>query len=51
MLINGIHKRSSYFLFNANKISFTDDTKVERFFSITPNPTVVVNDVRGLIGA
>ena len=40
-----------FFLFNANKISFTDDTKVERFFSITPNPTVVVNDVRGLIGA
>ena len=39
------------FLFNAKKLSMTDNTKVEQFFSITPNPTIVVNDARGLIGA
>ena len=40
-----------YFLFNARIIGFLDNTKVEDFFRITPNPTIVVNDVRGLIGA
>ena len=40
-----------YFLFNANKVKMTEPTKVEDFFKITPNPTIVVNDVKGLIGA
>ena len=40
-----------FFLFNARKIGFLDNTKVEDFFRITPNPTIVVNDIRGLIGA
>ena len=45
-------KNTIYFLFNANKVSFTDQTKVEDFFKITPtHPTIVVNDVKGLIGA
>ena len=44
-------KNTILFLFNAKKISFTDETKVEQFFNVTPHPTIVVNDVRGLIGA
>ena len=44
-------KDSILFLFNAIKLSFTDNTKVEDFFKLTPNPTIVVNDVKGLIGA
>ena len=44
-------KDTILFLFNAKKLSFTDNTKVEDFFRLTPNPTVVVNDVKGLIGA
>ena len=44
-------KDTILFLFNAKKLSFTDNTKVEDFFKLTPNPTIVVNDVKGLIGA
>ena len=45
-------KNTIYFLFNANKVSFTEQAKVEDFFKITPtHPTIVVNDVKGLIGA
>ena len=44
-------KNTIAFLFNARKLDWLDDTKVEQFFSITPNPTIVVNDLRGLIGA
>jgi len=40
-----------FFLFNARKIGFLENTRVEQFFAITPNPTIVVNDIRGLIGA
>ena len=44
-------KNTIAFLFNAKKIEWLDDTKVEIFFRFTPQPTVVVNDMRGLIGA
>ena len=44
-------KNTIAFLFNAKKIDWLDDTKVEIFFRFTPQPTVVVNDMRGLIGA
>ena len=44
-------KDTILFLFNAKKLSFTDNTKVEDFFKLTPNPTIVVNDIKGLIGA
>ena len=45
-------KNTIYFLFNANKVSFTEQAKVEDFFKISPtHPTIVVNDVKGLIGA
>ena len=44
-------KNTIAFLFNAKKIDWLDDTKVEIFFRLTPQPTIVVNDMRGLIGA
>ena len=44
-------KNTIAFLFNAKKIEWLDDTKVEIFFRFTPHPTIVVNDMRGLIGA
>ena len=44
-------KNTIAFLFNAKKIDWLDDTKVEIFFRFTPHPTIVVNDMRGLIGA
>ena len=44
-------KNTIAFLFNAKKIDWLDDTKVEIFFRFTPQPTIVVNDMRGLIGA
>ena len=44
-------KNTIAFLFNAKKIEWLDDTKVEIFFRFTPQPTIVVNDMRGLIGA
>ena len=39
------------FLFNATKISFDCQTKVEDFFQFTFHPTIIVNDVNNLIGA
>ena len=39
------------FLFNAAKLSFGDNTKVEDFFKNITNPKVVVNDTNNLIGA
>ena len=44
-------KNTIAFLFNAKKIEWLDDTKVEIYFRFTPQPTIVVNDMRGLIGA
>ena len=44
-------KNTILFLFNAKNLNMTDDTKVEKMFQFTPNPTIVVNDARGLIGA
>ena len=40
-----------FFLFNAKRFDFLDDGKVEKVFAFTPNPTIVVNDIRGLIGS
>ena len=40
-----------FFLFNANRFDFLDSNLVEKVFAFTPNPTIVVNDIRGLIGA
>ena len=40
-----------FFLFNAKRFDFLDAHKVEDIFSVTPNPTIVVNDIRGLIGS
>ena len=40
-----------FFLFNAKRFDFLDNHKVEDIFSVTPNPTIVVNDIRGLIGS
>ena len=39
------------FLFNANKIEFNDNTKVEDKFRNIQLPKIVVNDTQGLIGA
>ena len=39
------------FLFNAAKLSFGDQTKVENFFKNITNPKVIVNDTSNLIGA
>ena len=40
-----------FFLFNAKRFDFLDNGKVENVFAFTPNPTIVVNDIRGLIGS
>ena len=39
------------FLFNAQKLSYGDETKIENFFKNITNPKVVVNDTANLIGA
>ncbi len=39
------------FLFNANKVSFGNNTPVEVFFRNVAVPKIVVNDTKGLIGA
>ena len=39
------------FLFNASKLTFGDQTKIENFFKNVMNPKVVVNDTANLIGA
>ena len=39
------------FLFNAAKLQFGDNTKIENFFKNVMNPKVVVNDTANLIGA
>jgi hypothetical protein len=39
------------FLYNATKIDFSNKTTIEDFFHLTPNPTLIVNDVNNLIGA
>ena len=38
------------FLFNACKIRYDDQTPVEEFFKLAPNPTIIVNDVYNLHG-
>ena len=38
-------------LYNATKIDFSNKTTIEDFFHLTPNPTLIVNDVNNLIGA
>ena len=40
-----------FFLFNAKRFDFLDDHKVEDIFSVIHYPTIVVNDIRGLIGS
>ena len=40
-----------FFLFNAKIFDFLDDRKLGDVFAFTPNPTIVVNDIRGLIGS
>ena len=39
------------FVFNANKIPFDCQTKVEDFFGFNSFPNIIVNDVNNLIGA
>ena len=39
------------FLFNASKLEFGNNTKIENFFKNVMNPKVVVNDTANLIGA
>ena len=39
------------FLFNAAKLEFGNNTKIENFFKNVMNPKVVVNDTANLIGA
>ena len=38
------------FVFNACKIRYDDQTPVEEFFKLAPNPTIIVNDVYNLHG-
>ena len=44
-------KEDICFLFNAKKIPFDCQEKVEDFFNFGSTPTIIVNDVKGLIGA
>ena len=37
------------FIYNANKIQFTDITPVEKYFNLQEHPTIVVNDVQNLL--
>ena len=39
------------FVFNATKINFDSQTKVEDFFKYNSFPNIIVNDVNNLIGA
>ena len=39
------------FLFNASKVDFDCNIKVEDFFTFNGHPTLIVNDVNNLIGA
>ena len=39
------------FVFNATKIDFNSQQKVEDFFKFNANPTILVNDIHNLIGA
>ena len=40
-----------YFLFNANRLNYSDQTSVKKFFSSASYPMIMVNDLRDLIGA
>ena len=39
------------FVYNASKIEFNNQQKVENFFRFNSNPSILVNDVHNLIGA
>ena len=39
------------FVYNASKIEFNNQQKVEDFFRFNSNPSILVNDVHNLIGA
>ena len=40
-----------FFLYNARKINIYDNTKIENFINLVMGPTIMVNDVKNLIGA
>ena len=44
-------KNDICFLFNASKLDFNSQTKVGDFFGLNSFPTILVNDVKNLIGA
>ena len=39
------------FVYNATKLNFKSTEKVENFFKFNANPTILVNDIKELIGA
>ena len=40
-----------FFLYNARQINIYDNTNIENFLNLTMTPTIMVNDVKNLIGA
>ena len=44
-------KKEIAFLYNAAQINYHDNSKIKQIFRINFHPTVVVIDVKGLIGA
>ena len=40
-----------FFLYNANRIKLNDNTPIKNFLNIFITPTIMVNDVKNLIGA
>ena len=40
-----------FFLYNANRIKLNDNTPIKNFLNIIITPTIMVNDVKNLIGA
>ena len=40
-----------FFLYNARQINIYDNTKIENFINLVMGPTIMVNDVKNLIGA
>ena len=39
------------FIYNSSNLNFNDNTKLNYFFSMNPQPIIYANDVRNLIGA
>ena len=40
-----------YFIYNAHKINYNDETKLRDYFRMASQPIIYVNDTRNLIGA